>query len=535
MKYLGRFTPFVGVLVFAFAFLTPAPASAELSYTLHGPLKNGSCLNDLDNDCLDNNMENLLAFMASPWVFFDENETCHGRGDAWQQLHFKRRDFFQVRPRGSAIRNWSATDGTTKWVAVTYFLNYPHDCADISIFGFGGHQGDSEHVRYIFRSTDLTTWVLDRAEYAHHNEVETISGSFLAAKAGELNTIFPSITADEDSHGSWAGVAIDSDDCSTSDAFVHDCFITNWQWDLQNTVVDWPNGINVGGPSPERWIASDQLTVLNGEAFSDLDTGHGVNREFWTPKGGAFQKFCGWQCPSNERDSDGDCDLEFHAEHECAGGHLSTKVDTSGFTIDPPAPPPSTSCTGKCGQWNTAGDCSCAHGCREEGNCCSDSCRICGVCLVKPYGSSEPLTSSLSTFLDELGQEAVAPRAIEPVAVDPQRVARARGLAASAVARLRREAGADPASRDGHRRWLARRAEDPVAALVPLVLGLPKEEQLRTFQWLLTFPERARLAGLFDDLRERTEDHPQALGEEAHERILDLVHLLASERGSKSR
>ena len=107
----------LSLLCLAFVLLwAPAAWASLLSYQFPSPLVKSGCAGDLDNDCLDNVEEGNLAGIAAPWIFYDEHESCA------TGLHFARRDYFQVRPQGSGVGAWSATDGKQKRVAVTYYL-----------------------------------------------------------------------------------------------------------------------------------------------------------------------------------------------------------------------------------------------------------------------------------------------------------------------------------------------------------------------------------------------------------------------------
>lgn len=310
-------------------------ASAEaqqLGFTLSSELKKTSCAGDDDGDCLDNFLESELAFQVAPHYFYDEDEDCAGApylGNA-NPLHFGRQDFFQVRPLNATVSAWQPNDGVVKTVQITYFLLHPHDCQ--SHFGFGGHQGDSEHVRFRLQSTNLKNWTLTLGEYHHHSRVDNFSGAYLASRASESGTIYPSIAADEDGHGSWPGRVGSSSHCAGSeDDFCVsscDCFVdtmanarANGKWEYLAT------SRNVGGPSPERFRPA-AVTVSGGAAFSSISVGHGTNVEYWTARTDSFKKFCGWQCTS--RNSEGNCNTSIHSETDCVSP-LSSKVDTTSF------------------------------------------------------------------------------------------------------------------------------------------------------------------------------------------------------------
>jgi hypothetical protein len=128
---------------------------------------------------------------------------------------------------------------------------------------------------------------------------------------------------------------------------------------------------NIGGPSPEAWNAA-VLTVSGGQAYTDMDVGHGLNREYWTPRSDQFQKFCGWECPTAYRKTDGTCSLTVHDRTDCSS-QFSTKVDTTSFSLSAGG-----SCVGHCG--GSAGSCYCDAACVTYGDCCPDACSACGAC-----------------------------------------------------------------------------------------------------------------------------------------------------------
>jgi hypothetical protein len=309
-----------------------ALAQSPLAFTLPGDLKTAGCGGDDDGDCLDNLREAQLAFAVAPHYFYDEDESCAGAPylSSKDPLHFGRRDFFQVRPAGGDVAAWT-TSGAVKAVRITYFLLHPHDCQ--SHVGFGGHQGDSEHVRFRLESTDLKTWTLVSGEYNHHGKTHTFSGQYLAARAGEIGTAYPSIAADEDGHGSWPGRLGSSTHCAGSeDDFCLgfcDCFSGTMAAALAGNKWEFVGATkNVGGPSPEKFRPA-AVTVSGASAFSKIDTGHGLNAEYWTPRTDSFKTFCGWECSS--RTADGNCNNSIHGKTKCVSP-LSNKTDKSGFT-----------------------------------------------------------------------------------------------------------------------------------------------------------------------------------------------------------
>jgi hypothetical protein len=461
--------------------LSAASADAALSYSTSSALKKAGCSGDGDGDCLDDSIETGLAWAVSPWYFYDEDEGC----SAWENdfgqspTHFARRDYVQVRPHDRSVWSWTPTDGRAKWVTVTFFFLYPHDCG--GNFGFAGHQGDSERVRFNLYSYDLTTWYLSYAYYDRHGRPESetyVSGSFLQSRAIDLGTSWASVAADEDKHGSWQGRVVGSSHCAGSeDDFCFgscDCFQGDWEDDFANGWYDVPSGSrNIGGPWPESWNPT-YVSVAGSDAWTELDVGHGLNREYWSDESGTFQWFCGWECPIYYRATDGHCIVNVHDRSNCAEGPLSSKVDTfdfsplSGLTATPAA------------------------------------------LTADAGGSFETRTSE--------------PIAFAAAAGDPPRAARARELARSAAERLTRAADARPA--DDKARILAERSRDLVAALVPQLLGMPRTDQAELLRWALTVPDDRRLVSLFDDLGALAPGERVA---EARRRIGDLLALLASE------
>ncbi|MBI2569216.1 MAG: hypothetical protein HYV63_19525 [Candidatus Schekmanbacteria bacterium] len=333
-------------------FPSPAAAASTLVYTLSSELKKSNCANDDDNDCLDNYKEYSLAWAVSPRYYYDEDEDCAGASytDNPNQLHYGRKDFYQVRPYLESTSTypyittanpvaWTATDGKWKYVHITYFLLHPHDCG-----GWDGHQGDSEHVVYTVKSKDLKKWYLTGGKYYHHGQSHYFDGAYLAARETEINPSapsYPNVAGDEDAHGSWPGKSGDSEACAgDEDDFCYmgtcDCFrggsfkgafdSSYWGWLTlsQNTYGD----RNIGGPSPERWRPT-AVTISNGKAYSRFDVGHGGPFwESWSDTSGVYGLFCGWECGA--RASDGHCVLTVHDEQECSGS-LNSKLDKTSY------------------------------------------------------------------------------------------------------------------------------------------------------------------------------------------------------------
>lgn len=513
-------TPAIALVFCTGLLLSTAPAGALLSYNLSSELKKSGCASDTDGDCLDNNQETSLAWAASPWYFYDEDEDCSGWTNKWglPSSHFERRDFFQVRPQGSDIANWTA-DGTAKWVKITYLLLYPHDCA--SHFGFAGHQGDSESVRFHLYSYDLRTWYLSYAYYLHHGRTDYVSGSFLESRAAGLGTVWASIAADEDSHGSWPGKDVGSSHCAGSmDDFclsTCDCFINTWSSDFSNGYFEYPSATrNVGGPSPESWNGA-VLALSGSDAYSLLDVGHGLNREYFTPRTDQYKWFCGWECSSGYRQSDGHCAVNVHSRDNCAEGPLSQKVDSASFTVNPPPPPP-TSCQGYCGTYT--GACWCDSSCQTYGDCCADYNLYCGG------GGGGGGGGCLAGAVADAAKALPCPEEIPTETL----AAAERGAALAAEAAQRLDAQARGLGRGSdatrERTRLLRLARNPVAAVLPMLAGSTPSQQLATLHWMSTVPDARRLVAFFPDLREQV-GNPRVMSElAAGDRIRDLIALL---------
>lgn len=511
------------------------PAEAYLTYSLYSALKKSGCSGDTDGDCLDNSLEDSLAWAISPWYFYDEDEGCNSG------LHFDRRDYIQVRPHGTGVSEWSGTDGVQKWVTVTFFFLYPHDCGGNG--GLSGHLGDSERVYFNLYSYDIYTWYLASAYYDHHGKTDYVSGSWLEQWATVIGTNWASITADEDKHGSWPGYYSWSDHCAGSMDNIAacafgtcDCFQTgSWQQDYDEGRMEIPSANrNIGGPSPESWLAP-HVTVSGTEAYTALDVGHGLNKEYWTPRSDKFKRFCGWECEDRFRLSDGSCYVLTHNRFDCADGPLSEKVDTYPFTLDPPPPPPDNSCIGDCG--GSADTCWCDAGCVANGDCCWDACTVCGHCSG---GGNDPPTEFLRVSggdggfpWHELAPEKPAHGTTTPDTVAANAAARPLGeparraleLAATAADDLRRRAARVPDSAAAQRRWLLERAEDPVAALVPMLHTASPRRQLTALRWAAGVSHPLRLAALFEDLGDATGLERGAV---AAQRVGDLIALLES-------
>jgi hypothetical protein len=460
----------MAALVFGLALASSA--EAVLTYTTPTDLKKTPCSGDSDGDCLDDVEEANLAWAVAPWYFYDEDESCSG----WQNsyglpaVHFARQDFFQVRPEGGAVQSWTPTDGKAKWVKVSYFFNHPHDCQ--SAAGFGGHQGDSEHIRVELYSYDLKTWYLYQAYYAHHDQDHYFSGSYLEDRALALGTSWISVAADADSHASWPGLDPDAAECAGPEAsFCGEnckCFVGTWRDAFKGGKGRETVAVtrNIGGPAPEKWNPA-VLTVSGSEAYTQLDVGHGLNREYWSPRSDAFQKFCGWECPAASRKPDGTCAVSVHDRTDCSSA-LSTKVDTSFFQLQ------AGSCSGHCG--GSVAGCFCDAYCASHGDCCPDACAVCGQCGTLP-----------NPYTEQTKDEAIFAPA----------------------------SPSDPAA--------SKEAASAAAAVLPQLSGATAVQQLRTLRWMLASGDDRRLVFLFDDLREAREEPLDRRAAMARQRLEELA------------
>lgn len=321
----------LAVLCGGVLFVLARHAEAQyLTFTLPAPLKQGACVGDTDNDCLNQWQEQDLAWMASPNYFYDEGEEC----DSGQ--HYGIQDYFQVRPydNGTPVSSWT-NDSSWKWVRVSYYLNYPHDCNV-----WAGHQGDNERIEVWLFSQDLINWSISDARFFHHSGYHDYSGVWLATMASNIGTVYLNAAYDEDGHGSWPGYGYNSSKCDNDTRmgqancdwyFGCDCFTNTMQDSFSaGNFILLPNVTrNIGGPYPESWNTSVLTNDGTNNWYSAHDVGHGANAEYWSVKGGMWNSFCGWQC--SWRQTNGDCANTVHAETACVPA-MHEKLDYQGFT-----------------------------------------------------------------------------------------------------------------------------------------------------------------------------------------------------------
>jgi hypothetical protein len=309
----------------------------KFQYSLYEPIKPnvfGSCppaSNDLDNDCLSDSMENSLATIVAPYYLWDEGDECNyfAAQNSFNQQHFKPHWFHQVRPALGPVNRWTSSS-TEKFIRITYFFNYPEDCAGF-LMG-GGHMGDGERVVFVMKSTDLVNWIVDSGEYYFHSSSRVIDGDFIKAIATSVNASYPLVLAGEDAHASYWGHSAGSEDCcNTSDCSGDSCLQGSLATSKANGTWVFPlPSLNIGGPSPENW----NFNVLgndNGVPFSAPDVGHGFAPDYWAhyPPNPSFSaKFCGFSCTTVH--SDGNCAYETHGNSDCTSP-LQTKVNSVFF------------------------------------------------------------------------------------------------------------------------------------------------------------------------------------------------------------
>ncbi len=333
---------------------------------LSAPLVGGrTCPGDSDGDCLDDALEDELADLAAPVLFYDEDESCTA-GIGGDPEHYPRQDFAQVRPSGWGVRDWPNESGGHT-ITIHYYFLYPHDCQHC--FGIGGHQGDVERVSYTLRSNDLLTWTITGGVYRHHGTDPTnANGQQLGAVAARLGVSRPVVAVSQNSHASyitWAflseflflnssgcgpdtsglnvglfTVCVDDCYCDSTNASLATCFAAG----ATDGLFEIATPQNLG--EPERLRTDGTLKSEpdpNSQrpfVFTELDLGHGLNREFWSENvpGPEFAYFCGWECAAKDRPDDkAKCDTSAHGDRKCIG-QLFGYLDDAHFDLEP-APP----------------------------------------------------------------------------------------------------------------------------------------------------------------------------------------------------
>jgi hypothetical protein len=372
--------------------------------TLSSGLVKSGCSGDGDGDCLDDVQEAALATAIAPWQLRDEDESCDGRKPSFFQTlslgdpvkHYKRKDFFQVRPEttpGQAVASWASDTTSTKWVAVTYFLFYPADCADSMWTSKDGHQGDSEHVIFYLASYDDRTWFMQKARYYHHAApYHEWKGDWLKRLANDNQTAYPSVLYTQNSHGSFPGLAANRDDCAgweddnfwgSNDCCEHSKMSRDIHWTVPEATgvtanIGEPTDLNDGG----RWNTAQGVISLdaNGKAYNAYDTGHGgPQKEYWSDMTGTAQDlFCGWECPNGDRSIQSGsggynrCAYDIHHRKRCADSVWS-KLDRSTMLTGVgcgngvcEGPESSSTCPSDCGAVPLCGDGVCG---KDENPC----------------------------------------------------------------------------------------------------------------------------------------------------------------------
>jgi hypothetical protein len=315
-------------------------SAANLAYALSAPLKQANCAGDTDGDCLNNALENELAWIVGPQYFIDNGEQCASapylnNGDINGQNG--RVDFVQVRPYGAQdVGTWQNAPGA-KTVAVTYVFAHFFDCNNST--GSSPHNGDNERVTVFMASTDLQIWVVTGADYyAHSSPLHYFDGPYLAARAAEIGALYPSVAADTNGHGSWPGRVGGDDDCAGSEDDCcgsgdhicifcpsKDCFYYpsmsqsfsagKWVWlDTSRNVGEF-----------NFWNRSF-LSGSGNDAYFYFNNGHGLNYESLSNS----TEFCGWNC--NSHPSVG-CGTPVRGTSSCTSP-MSTKFQNNCITVN---------------------------------------------------------------------------------------------------------------------------------------------------------------------------------------------------------
>jgi len=352
-------------------------------FTVPSALVKPGCEGDTDGDCLDNEVEDMLAQLVAPRLFWDEEETCDGYS-AGDTTHCKPLHLVQVRPRTeypgvSTCQSWGGTspddryytnlcsyvlDDSLKDPKVGKWQSNTSSYASVevrTVFGYPmqqddgviekDHLGDLEMVIWRLVSWNLTDWELQSASFTHHNraslslpsELVDIAENLGVDQNGQSAGPHPNVLYDGIWHGSWPGEAANSDSCAAgADNFCYglcDC-VDNDVGNTLNSAFYWgayhwmDNIHNVGEPvmaiSPGKWIVG-QVPGTSAEIsyagsgdhymFSN-DSGHGTIAEwmFYSPTHPEISSgWCGWKCSDRSYGS-GNCNDSIHGMTTCDGG-----------------------------------------------------------------------------------------------------------------------------------------------------------------------------------------------------------------------
>lgn len=341
-----------------------AQNGVRLQYQLPYELKELGCYGDNDGDCLDDDMEDLLAWIVAPMVFHSDLEECPDR-----------EDFFQVTPLTppnpdgtvTPVEDWTYGDPASpvRFVKIVYFFNYSLDCGipkkiELSSLPFGikltvpltknsgRHLGDSEGVEVLLSTVGagLDSWMIRNVTFYAHNTSYDRDGAWLASKAADLDVSNPffTVATSADKHASYPGEDPDSSRCGfeppvrgllgffgsfiwhgdierAAQVLFEDCFAGTWQQQYDSASgLPWvqianPIGSSNIGEAPFEQLnscvgvpnaasplfLSSSTEELSRVRFTQYGTG---GTEFLFGGGVPGAKFCGHTCVGG-RTSDG--------------------------------------------------------------------------------------------------------------------------------------------------------------------------------------------------------------------------------------
>jgi hypothetical protein len=319
---------------------------------------------DSDQDGLDDDAEKQLSFLAAPRIFWDEGETCSENQDF---IKYRRLDMVQVRPTSPNVSRWDPAQGL-KWLTIRFMMAFPGQYPDgidaDTPIGHKSHIGDAEmfEVRLFSARGGLAEWRVGEIVFPPHggDGEEDLSTTYyqyygdvgvLARRAALLGTAHLWVAVDENTHGTWGGSEIDSEECKGGGIKKHDCFSGKsgnslacqldpsqscgsgslrdslvegdyWWFDPTRDIGEpealryeaWP--VEERGSSTPPYVGLPVVPQIKREpnnpnaAYIVNNTGYGVAREYIlyreaSPEIGTAKRFCGWRCP--ERMPDGAC------------------------------------------------------------------------------------------------------------------------------------------------------------------------------------------------------------------------------------
>ncbi|HEY5938825.1 MAG TPA: discoidin domain-containing protein [Kofleriaceae bacterium] len=271
---------------------------------------------DADQDGLSDDAEKQLAFLTAPRIFWDEGEDASENQDF---VKFRRLDMVQVRPRSANVSRWNPAH--IQWITIRFMMEYPLQPGD--------HIGDSEmfEVRLFSAGPDFTEWRAGEIVFPPHGGTEGSTVYYpyygdvgvLAQRAEYLGIAELWVAADENSHGSWGGSEIDSEECRGGGIVGHDCFDGDledalaagkyWWFDPSRDIGE-PEALRYNAwPLEARGSGTPVIPQIKREpnnphaAYVENNTGHGIAREYIlyrddSPEIPSAIAFCGWKCPS---------------------------------------------------------------------------------------------------------------------------------------------------------------------------------------------------------------------------------------------